>query len=89
MKYAWIDGQRRAYPLPAMCGTLSVSVSGYRAWRRGGSPNRKRLTNAQLLAVIKAICVWCVTSAVIVTLIFAASLADSRRHRASYPIDLT
>jgi putative transposase len=55
MKYAWIDGQRKAYPLPAMCGTLSVSVSGYRAWRRGGSPNRKRLTNAQLLAVIKAI----------------------------------
>ena len=43
MKYAWIDGQRRAYPLPAMCGTLAVSVSGYRAWRRGGSPHRKRL----------------------------------------------
>jgi uncharacterized membrane protein len=40
------------------------------------------------VAVIKAVCVWCVTSAVIVTLIFAASLADVRRHRASYPIDL-
>jgi len=55
MKYAWIDGQRKAYPLPAMCGTLSVSISGYRAWKRGGSPHRKRLTDEQLLALIKAI----------------------------------
>lgn len=55
MKYAWIDGQRKAYPLPAMCETLAVSVSGYRAWKRGGSPHRKRLTDAQLLALIKAI----------------------------------
>jgi putative transposase len=55
MKYAWIDGQRKAYPLPAMCETLAVSASGYRAWKRGGSPNRKRLTDAQLLALIKAI----------------------------------
>jgi putative transposase len=55
MKYAWIDGERKAYPLPAMCGTLSVSISGYRAWKRGGSAHRKRLTDAQLLALIKAI----------------------------------
>ena len=55
MKYAWIDGQRKAYPLPAMCATLAVSISGYRAWKRGGSPDRKRLTDAQLLALIKAI----------------------------------
>jgi putative transposase len=38
-----------------MCETLSVSASGYRAWKRGGSPQRKRLTDAQLLALIKAI----------------------------------
>jgi putative transposase len=38
-----------------MCGTLAVSVSGYRAWKRGGSPHRKRLTEEQLLALIKAI----------------------------------
>ena len=31
------------------------------------------------LFVIQAICMWCVTSAVIVTLIFAASLVDLRR----------
>lgn len=55
MKYAWIDAQRAAYPLPAMCETLDVSVSGYRAWKRGGSPKRKRLTDAQMLTIIRAI----------------------------------
>jgi len=47
--------QRKVFPLPAMCDALAVSVSGYRAWKRGGSPTRKRLTDAQLLAVIQAI----------------------------------
>ncbi len=55
MKYAWINTQRKAYPLPAMCQTLSVSISGYRAWKGGGSPNRKRLTEAQMLTLIRAI----------------------------------
>ncbi len=55
MRYAWIDGQRQAYPLPALCATLAVSVSGYRAWRRGGSPKRKRLSDAQMLVLIQAI----------------------------------
>ena len=53
MKYAWIDGERRAYPLPAMCTALTVSVSGYRAWKRGGQG--KRLRDPQLLALIQAI----------------------------------
>ena len=47
MKYAWIDAQRREYPLPAMCEALAVSVSGYRAWSRGGKPDRTRLTDPQ------------------------------------------
>ena len=55
MKYAWIDGERKAYPLPGMCETLTVSISGYRAWKRGGSPKRKWLTDTQLLALIRAI----------------------------------
>ena len=55
MKYAWIDTQRKVYPLPAMCETLEVSVSGYRAWKRGGSPKRKRLTDTQMLTLIQAI----------------------------------
>lgn len=55
MKYVWIDAQRKAYPLPALCDALTVSISGYRAWKRGGCPARKRLTDAQLLTLIRAI----------------------------------
>ena len=55
MKYAWIDKQRPAYELAEMCAVLDVSVSGYRAWKRGGAPNRKRLTDAQMLALTRAI----------------------------------
>jgi transposase InsO family protein len=55
VKYAWIDTQRRQYPLPDMCEVLTVSISGYRAWRRGGKPDRKRLTDPQALALIRSI----------------------------------
>ena len=55
MKYAWIDAQRKDYGLDTMCSVLDVSVSGYRSWKRGGKPNRKRLTDAQMLALIQAI----------------------------------
>lgn len=55
MKYAWICAQRKVFPLPAMCDALTVSVSGYRTWKRGGSPTRKRLTDLQLLTFIQAI----------------------------------
>jgi len=55
VKYAWIDGQRDAYPLPVMCTTLEVSSSGYRAWQRGGRTNGQRLSNEQLLALIRAL----------------------------------
>ncbi len=54
MKYAWIDSARRAYPLPALCDTLAVSISGYRAWKRGGRC-RQRLTDVQLLALNRAV----------------------------------
>ena len=55
MKYAWIEKQAHAVPLTEMCEVLDVSISGYRAWKRGGTPDRKRLTNGQLVAVIGAI----------------------------------
>ena len=55
MKYAWIEKQRRSFPLPALCGALSVSQSGFRAWRSGGTPNRTRLTDAQALVLIRTI----------------------------------
>lgn len=55
MKYAWIDAQRAEYPLPDMCEVLAVSASGYRAWRRGGTPDSLRLNDAQAVALMKAI----------------------------------
>ena len=55
MKYAWIDEQRRIFALDEMCAVLDVSESGYRSWKRGGKPDRKRLTDAQMLALIQAI----------------------------------
>jgi putative transposase len=55
VKYAWIDAQRGAFDLTELCAVLGVSISGYRAWQRGGTPRRRRLTDAQLLALIKAI----------------------------------
>ncbi len=54
MKYAWIDAQHE-FELSRMCSVLDVSVSGYRAWKRGGTPERKRLTDAQMLALIRAV----------------------------------
>jgi transposase InsO family protein len=55
VKYAWIAAQGKAFALTEMCTVLNVSISGYRAWKRGGTPDRKRLTDSQMLAVIRAI----------------------------------
>ncbi len=38
-----------------MCRVICVSESGYRAWKRGGKPERKRLTDAKMLVLIQAI----------------------------------
>ena len=38
-----------------MCETLGVSVSGYRAWRQGGTPGSTRPSDAQATALIKAV----------------------------------
>ena len=38
-----------------MCAVLDVSKSGYRSWKSGGNPQRKRLTDAQMLTLIQAI----------------------------------
>ena len=54
MKYAWIDKQRE-FSLAEMCTILAVSVSGYRSWKRGGKPDRKRLTDTQMLMLIQSI----------------------------------
>ena len=55
MKYAWIAEQGSSFSLTEMCDALNVSISGYRAWRRGGAPDRKRLIDRQMLALIRAI----------------------------------
>ena len=55
MKYAWIDSVLSEGPLRELCALVGVSVSGFRAWKRGGTPNRKRLTDAQMVAVMRAI----------------------------------
>lgn len=55
VKYAWIDGQRRAFDLSELCAVLDVSLSGYRAWKRGGTPDRKRLSDTRMLTLIQAI----------------------------------
>ena len=55
MKYAWLEKQSKDYRLDEMCRVLGVSESGYRAWKRGGKPHRKRLTDAQMVALIQSI----------------------------------
>jgi hypothetical protein len=53
VKYAWIAAAGKAFALSEMCDVLDVSISGYRAWKRGGVPDRKRLTDSQMLALIQ------------------------------------
>ncbi len=54
MKYAWIDTQRDAYALQALCEALGVSPSGFDAWKRGGG-RQKCLSDAQLLTLMRAV----------------------------------
>jgi len=54
VKYAWIDTQRDAYALQALCETLGVSPSGFAAWR-GGGQRQRRLSDGQLLTLIRAV----------------------------------
>jgi len=55
VKYAWIAEQGKTLSLAEMCDVLDVSISGYRAWKRGGTPDRKRLFDGQMLALIRSI----------------------------------
>jgi transposase InsO family protein len=55
VKYAWIAGQGKKFALVEMCEVLGVSIRGYRAWKRGGQPDRKRLTDSPMRALIRAI----------------------------------
>jgi putative transposase len=55
VKYSWIDAQRGTYPLNVLCAALSVSPSGYRAWKAGGCARRARLSDAHVLELIRGV----------------------------------
>ncbi|MBK1720550.1 IS3 family transposase [Thiocystis violacea] len=55
VKDAWIDARRSQFTLGELCAVLDVSVSGYRAWKGGGTPDRQGLTDTQLLALLQAL----------------------------------
>ena len=50
-----MEGPRTVYTVDEMCVVLLVSESGYRAWKQGCTPDRTRWTDAQRLALIRAI----------------------------------
>jgi transposase InsO family protein len=55
MRYAWIEAHEGRFGVSELCRVLDVSASGYRAWLKGGVAHRKRLTDAQLFAVMQSI----------------------------------
>jgi len=55
VKYAWIEKHTRVWPSGTLCKTLGVSLSGLKAWRAGGKGGPDRLSDEQLLVLIRAI----------------------------------
>jgi putative transposase len=55
VRYTWIAEQGKSYPLTEIFDALNVSVSSYRACKQGGTPDRKRLSDSLMLALIRAI----------------------------------
>jgi len=41
VKYAFIQGHEKKYPIAVMCRVLRASRSGYNEWRKGGVPQRQ------------------------------------------------
>ena len=54
MKYAFIAAELTAYPLSVVCWVLSVTQSGFHAWR-GRPPSRRELERDQLRAQIRTV----------------------------------
>lgn len=54
MRYAFVDQQSGSYPVEMLCQAMQVSPSGYASWKRGERP-RKRLTDDQLIILIRAV----------------------------------
>jgi putative transposase len=55
VKYAWIDQHALVWPVARLCRALGVSQSGFKAWRGGGKRCAERLSELQLLKLIRAI----------------------------------
>jgi putative transposase len=55
MKYAWIEQHAQAWPVVVMCDVLDVSASGFKAWRAGGKRSPQRMSDTQLVTVMRAI----------------------------------
>lgn len=58
MKYAFIERNRRLWPVSVLCEVLEVSPSGYHQHRQRNAqvkPHRGRVSNDALLAHIKGI----------------------------------
>ena len=54
MKYAFIAAELTAYPLSVVCWVLSVTQSGFHAWR-GRPPSRRELERDDLRAQIRKV----------------------------------
>ncbi len=54
MKFAWIEAEKAAHPVTALCEALSVSTSGFYAWRERG-PSERHKQDARLSIEIAAI----------------------------------
>jgi putative transposase len=54
VRYAFVDRQSGSYPVEMLCQAMQVSPSGYASWKRGERP-RKRLTDDQLIVLIRAV----------------------------------
>jgi putative transposase len=54
VKYVWIHEQRGSYPVAKLCELLSVSKSGYHAWKNR-PPSVRELENGRLETHIRAI----------------------------------
>jgi uncharacterized protein (DUF433 family) len=54
VKYVWIHEQRGSYPVAKLCELLSVSKSGYHAWKNR-PPSVRELENVRLETHIRAI----------------------------------
>jgi len=54
VKYAWIAGQAKEYPVRSLCRALRVSPSGYYAWR-SRQPSRRACEDQRLLERIRCL----------------------------------